>query len=229
MLVAACGEENPSATSSDDTHSVGHPTNSVENVILSTSRSNQSSQTTTTEVRGLSQETSTTRPQSRSGQVVPALTTTTTTVVNNQTSTTIEAIAEANPVPPVESVTPVVSVSPNTSTAPSKTRPTPTIAPECDVMPLANCQNVDLRGLDLYFANFQGANLAGANMSGMDLTGIDFTDANLTGANLIGATLDYAFFFNTDLTDAKLSRVSMADIVWDDTTIWPIGFVPPDY
>ena len=115
------------------------------------------------------------------------------------------------------------------SAAPSKTRPTPTIAPECDVMPLADCRNVDLRGLDLYYANFQGANLAGANLSGMDLTGADFTDANLTGTNLIGATLDYGFFFNTNLTDAKLTRVSMNGIVWDETTIWPAGYVPPEY
>jgi uncharacterized protein YjbI with pentapeptide repeats len=63
----------------------------------------------------------------------------------------------------------------------------------------------------------------------MDLTGADFTDANLTGTNLIGATLDYCYFFNANLTSAKLTRVSMNGIVWDDTTIWPTGFVPPDY
>ena len=66
-------------------------------------------------------------------------------------------------------------------------------------------------------------------MSGMDLTGADFQGANLTGANLIGATLDYAFFLETNLAGAKLTRASLSGIIWDDSTIWPVGFVPPDY
>jgi len=212
MLVAACGEENPSATSSDDTHSMAQPTVVDADMVSSTTLSTR---TTSTLVAGLTPDTSTvtstTSPQRKSGQV------TTTSVVKIQPSTTVQAAGE------------VIGTTPVVSSAPSKTRPTPTIAPECDVMPLADCRNVDLRGLDLYYANFQGANLAGANMSGMDLTGADFSDANLMGANLIGATLDYSFFFNTNLTDAKLTRVSMDGIVWDETTIWPVGFVPPDY
>lgn len=141
----------------------------------------------------------------------------TTTPVINQTSTTVKTATENNGSVPVA------------STTPKKTRPVATLAPECDVMPQADCHNVDLRGRELFYANFQGANLAAANMSGMDLTGADFTGANLTGANLIGATLDYASFFGANLTGAKLTRVSMSGIIWDDTTIWPVGYVPPDY
>ena len=208
LLVAACSQENPSASSSDDTHSIGRPTNAEEIITPLTSLSTE---TIATEVESQTLDTSPTVPESKSGEVVAN------SVVNNQTSTTVQLVAAAN------SSIPVVS------SAPSQTRPAPTIAPECDVMPLANCQNVDLRGLDLFYANFQGANLSGANLSGMDLTGADFTGANLTGANLIGATLDYGFFFETNLTGAKLSRASMESIVWDDTTIWPTGFAPPDY
>ena len=152
-IMTACGQPNPTATSSDDTHSVA---------------------------KG-SQDTS---DQSGSGGGI----------ANNPSS-------------------------PSTTTVNGTVQPTPTMVPVCEVMPLANCQNVDLRGLDLFYAN-----MSGANLRGMDLTGADFT-----GANLIGATLDYAFFFETNLTGAKLTRVSIEGIVWDDTTIWPTGFVPPDY
>lgn len=217
MVMAACGRENPSATSSDDTHSIGQPANTEENIASAKAASSSPSiPTTNVNVESPSLKTSTTSPQIKVGQNVS-------TSVAKNSVTTIQ-ISTTLPVVPVDN-----GSTPGSSAAPSKTRPTPTIAPTCDAMPLADCQNVDLRGLDLYFANFQGANLAGANMSGMDLTGIDFTDANLTGANLTGATLDYALFFNTTLTNAELRGVSMESIVWDETTIWPAGFVPPDY
>lgn len=216
MLIVACGEENPSATSSDDTHSIGQPANAEENIAAA--KVAPSSTISNTKVNGESPALGvlTTSPQNKVAENVAAST------VKNQPSTTIQTATQNN-----GAVAPVVT-SP-VSTEPSKTRPTPTIAPECDVMPLADCRNVDLRGLDLFYANFQGADLTGANLSGMDLTGADFTDANLTGANLIGATLDYAYFFNTVLTNAKMTRVSIEGIAWDDTTIWPTSFVPPDY
>jgi len=221
MLMAACGQENPSATSSDDTHSIGQPANAEENIAAAKVAPSISIPSTNDKIASPSLGASTTSPQNKVAENVAAST------VKNQPSTTIQTATKNN-----GSATPVVTSPVNTSpvgTEPSKTRPTPTIAPECDVMPLADCRNVDLRGLDLFYANFQGADLTGANLSGMDLTGADFTDANLTGVNLIGATLDYAYFFNTVLTNAKMTRVSIEGIVWDDTTIWPTGFVPPDY
>ena len=221
MLMTACGVENPSATSSDDTHSIGQPANIEENFAAAKVAPSSSIPNTNDNVESSSLVASTTSPQNKVAENVAAST------VRNQPSTTNQTATQNN-----GSTTSVFTSSVVTSpvsTEPSKTRPNPTIAPECDVMPLADCRNVDLRGLDLFYANFQGADLTGANLSGMDLTGANFSDANLTGANLIGATLDYAYFFNTVLTNAKMTRVSIEGIVWDDTTIWPTGFVPPDY
>ena len=221
MLIVACGQENPSATSSDDTHSISQPTNAEENIAAAKVAPSISIPSTNDKIASPSLGTSTTLSQNKVAENVAAST------VKNHPSTTIQTATQNN-----GSATPVVTspvVTSPLSTEPSKTRPTPTIAPECDVMPLADCRNVDLRGLDLFYGNFQGADLTGANLSGMDLTGADFTDANLTGANLIGATLDYAYLFGANLTEAKLTRVSMSGIVWDDATIWPVGFVPPDY
>lgn len=221
MLIVACGEENPSATSSDDTHSIGQPANTEENIASAKSAPSSTIPSTHDKISSPSLGASTTSPQNKAAVNVAAST------VRNQPSTTFQTATQNNGSAAPLITSPVIT-SP-VSTAPSKTRPAPTIAPECDVMPFADCRNVDLRGLDLFYANFQGADLTGANLSGMDLTGADFTDANLTGANLIGATLDYAYFFGANLTEAKLTRVSMSGIVWDDATIWPVGFVPPDY
>ena len=157
---------------------------------------------------------------------------------NGQTTKTSMPLVDAAPSPNIVNAVPdsffldldpvTGNVSESIST-PVKSRPIATIAPECDVMPQAVCRNIDLRGLDLFYANFQGADLTGANLSGMDLTGVDFSRANLSGANLTGTTLDYGVLFGADLTGAQLARSSMSDIIWDDTTIWPTDFVPPDY
>ena len=217
--MVACGQENPSASSSDDTHSIGRPANPDAN--LETSLSEETEADISMTVDSSPQGSSTSSPTGKSGQVA------TTSVAKNPVANNS---ASNKPTSTTIQVGAVVNGSTPTSIAePSNSRPVPTIAPACDVMPLADCRNVDLRGLDLFYANFQGADLSGANLSGMDLTGSDFTDANLTGANLTGAILDYALFFNANLTNAKLTRVSMESVVWDDTTIWPTGFVPPDY
>ena len=256
LLTVACGQENPSATSSDDTHSVGRITqqnelgtsniagsgesmttlNSVENAPIDSTvvatipeatlspSSDVSSKTVVARVIASGSSANVTAPtvtSSTNPRVVPTTTLRTQTTSPKITTTTRPRSVSVTTVPTIAQTT--------TTTIARRTRPTPTIAPECDVMPQADCHNVDLRGRELFYANFQGANLSGAIMSGMDLTGADFTGANLTGANLIGATLDYAYFFGANLTGAQLTRVSMSGIVWDDTTIWPAGFVPPDY
>ena len=210
-IMTACGQPNPTATSSDDTHSAA--------------KGSQDTSDQSGSAMGLAES-------SRANSDV------TTTVLNSGSTTTVvsslstKSSLTSSPSPSSSGSgggTANNPSSPTTTIVNGKVRPAPTIAPECDVMPLADRQNVDLRGLELFYANFQGANLSGANMSGMDLTGADFAGANLTGANLIGATLDYAFFLETNLTGAKLTRASMSGIIWDDSTIWPVGFVPPDY
>ena len=209
--MTACGQPNPTATSSDDTHSaakVSQDTSDQSGSAMGLAESSGANSDVTTTVLNSGSTTT----------VVSSLSTKSSLTSSPSPSSSGSGGGTANK-----------PSSPTTTTVNFSVQPTPTMAPTCDVMPLANCQNVDLRGLDLFYANFQGANLSGANLSGMDLTGADFTGANLTGANLIGATLDYGFFFETNLTSAKLSRASMESIVWDDTTIWPTGFAPPDY
>src|SRR5262249_47706956 len=71
-------------------------------------------------------------------------------------------------------------------------------------------------------ADFSGANLTRADLTGGRLTrakfvGADLTDADLTGADLIGA----------DFTDANLTNATLAELVFDRTTVWPEGFVVP--
>jgi hypothetical protein len=57
-----------------------------------------------------------------------------------------------------------------------------------------------------------GAYLSGANLSGAKLRRAMLSRADLTSANLTGA----------DLTGADLSGS-----LWDSSTIWPDGFIPP--
>ena len=57
-------------------------------------------------------------------------------------------------------------------------------------------------GRDLRDANFSSQDLSRMNLRGKDFGGTNFTGANLYGANLRG-------------------------VIWDETTIWPKGFKPP--
>jgi hypothetical protein len=119
-------------------------------------------------------------------------------------------------VAPVTTVT-VVTI-PAASTAP---------AVMCEPAPLIVCAGLQLGNVDFQYANLQGADFTGANLSGADLTGADLTDARFVGANLTGATLDYAFLFGTDFSGARIGRATFADVLWDDSTVFPAGFVPP--
>ena len=87
--------------------------------------------------------------------------------------------------------------------------------------------------------------VANADFSDANLSGADFSDANLIGVGLSGATLrDVVFSSGTDLENADLSEailfdtdLSVVDLSvvrdvewcrWDETTVWPAGFSPPE-
>ena len=66
----------------------------------------------------------------------------------------------------------------------------------------------DLYGVDLYRADLSGADLSGANLYRADLSEADLRGADLSGANL----------YRADLYGAR----------WNEYTIWPHGFKPPE-
>jgi hypothetical protein len=80
---------------------------------------------------------------------------------------------------------------------------------------------------DLAWAGLTGADLTGANLTWAYLVWADLTGADLTGAGLTGADLTGANLTDADLTDANLTRADLTGCRWNDSTVWPEGFVPP--
>ena len=102
--------------------------------------------------------------------------------------------------------------------------------------------NIDLRGLTLTNASMLNINFTNAKMGNNIGVPRQLTppyihvQTTLSGGFIVGPSVDisygnfsYADISTADLTNAKLTRVSVESVVWDDTTIWPTGFVPPDY
>lgn len=92
--------------------------------------------------------------------------------------------------------------------------------PDCDLSG-ADLQSSHLIGADLRGANLQGANLAASNLEGADLTGANLTGANLSNAFLTNAVFQSAVLdeadlsgsalYFTDVTDASLENINIAD------------------
>lgn len=121
----------------------------------------------------------------------------------------------------------VVPVTPTVSSVPVE-REIPVRIP-CDAVPGASCAGADLRGQELMFANLQGADFSGATLNGADLSGADLSGANFSGANLTNANLSDAVLFGADFTGARLNMANLQFVLWDDSTVWPVGFTPPDF
>ena len=79
---------------------------------------------------------------------------------------------------------------------------------------------VDLRGADLYSADFRNADLTGADLRCAKLYDTDFRNADLTGADLRCANLCNADFRNADLSgvDLRCANLYSADLRDTDLT-----------
>ena len=116
-----------------------------------------------------------------------------------------------------------------------------------------NLVGLHLTGSDFARADFTDANLAESDLSrsifaraklcntdlaqtklrqayfGVDRI-IDVSDhlgADLTGANLADADLTDADLSQAILTGANLTRANLTNVYYDQSTRWPVGFVPP--
>jgi hypothetical protein len=204
VVLVGCGEEHPSSQSSDDTHSVGETQNSsdVSPVASEPASANQSVTTVKSGTVGAM----------NTSPLVSTATTVRSTDSNVDSNTiSVPSVTVTTPIPNTSAVTTVAPVTP------------------CDAVPGATCAGVDLRGQELMFANFQGADLRGAILVGVDLSGADLSGANLTNANLTNANLSESILFGTILTGARLNMANLQYAMWDDSTIWPSGFTPPDF
>jgi hypothetical protein len=85
-----------------------------------------------------------------------------------------------------------------------------------------NCSGHDLTGL-----NLQGVNLQQADLSGTNLFTADLRNAKLSGANLSGVDLGGAKLQGADLRMARLEGADLRGANYDDRTIWPTNFNPP--
>jgi uncharacterized protein YjbI with pentapeptide repeats len=80
----------------------------------------------------------------------------------------------------------------------------------------ANLSQCDMRKIDLRWADLRGARLEGAQLD----------DALLDGANLTGADLRDSTIFGCVFEGARLGGIRLRGAMWDNTTVWPKGFVP---
>lgn len=99
----------------------------------------------------------------------------------------------------------------------------------------ADLKNASLRGATLTKAESGwGLTLNDADLDGADLTRVRFTGVSLLRTTLRGATLASAAFSNCDLRGADLSTaLQLADATfehcrYDEQTLLPEGFMPPD-
>ncbi|NDH46298.1 MAG: pentapeptide repeat-containing protein [Acidimicrobiia bacterium] len=210
VLVGGCGESHPTAKSPDDTHSVAE---------LAT----ENGATTNIVVDGVDTP----------GDVAAKGTTTTTIAIQATSTSSLPSVSQsatagASATSAGMSVNAGASVGATPTTQPTVTVATP-VQVSCDPVPGASCAGADLRGQEFPYANLQGVDFSGAILNGVDFTGADLSGANFTGANLTSANLSETVLFGTDFTGVRLTRTNLQYVLWDDSTIWPSGFTPPDF
>jgi len=81
-----------------------------------------------------------------------------------------------------------------------------------------------LQGVNLCHAVLTGANLSNAYLVNANLTGVDLTTTVLSGAVLNGADLSGA----TVPSDPAVKDGLLKGIYYDETTVWPKDFQPPE-
>lgn len=86
----------------------------------------------------------------------------------------------------------------------------------------AQMMGADLREAFIASADLTRAGLAFADLSGARLYSVNLTEAHLRESNLTGADLS-----GSNFTGALLDGAQMDGIIYDEKTIWPVGFEPP--
>ncbi|MBF6331798.1 pentapeptide repeat-containing protein [Nocardia transvalensis] len=86
----------------------------------------------------------------------------------------------------------------------------------------ANLSGAYLVAVDLYDAQLRDAKLCDASLRDADLYRADLDHADLAGADLTGA-----YLVGANLAGANLNGTKLSGIVYDNTTNWPDGFMPP--
>jgi hypothetical protein len=71
------------------------------------------------------------------------------------------------------------------------------------------------------------SDLSGAKLAGVSLKGGRYIRAKFIGADLSGCDLTGADISGADLTNANLTDAVIAEMTFDQHTIWPVGFVIP--
>ena len=211
VLVGGCGESHPSAKSPDDTHSVGEGEPEIDSGMNDDQDDGQNADGSSSKV-----------------DIGAATMSNLVTSTSSLPSVSQSATAGASATSAGMSVNASASVGATPTTQPTVTVATP-VQVSCDPVPGASCAGADLRGQEFPYANLQGVDFSGAILNGVDFTGADLSGANFTGANLTSANLSETVLFGTDFTGVRLTRTNLQYVLWDDSTIWPSGFTPPDF
>jgi uncharacterized protein YjbI with pentapeptide repeats len=82
----------------------------------------------------------------------------------------------------------------------------------------ANLSQCDLRKADLRWSDLRGARLKGSQLDG----------ALFDGADLMGADLRYSTLLGSVFEGARLGGIRLRGAIWDETTVWPRGFIPTE-
>lgn len=95
----------------------------------------------------------------------------------------------------------------------------------------ANLENAqfataNLSGANMREANLTGATLTNATMKGTSLEGAVLVKADLNGANLKEANLSKVDLRGADFFGANLFGVNLSEAIYDESTVWPVGFNP---
>lgn len=92
----------------------------------------------------------------------------------------------------------------------------------------ADLRNADFTGAEMKAFGARGSDLSGARFGGADLTGARLAEVRLVGADLSNTNLTGADVSGSDLTGANLDGAKLAEMTFDQHTVWPEGFAVPD-
>ncbi len=98
---------------------------------------------------------------------------------------------------------------------------------QCDIRE-CNFMTANLAKARLRYANATSANFSGACLTGTYLLGSDLSSANLEGCDMTGADLSQADLRGAILRGAVLKDIKFSASRYDEHTVWPPDFAPPE-